>query len=125
MCSLPAGAGEKKKSFAMKLRSSCIFPIVGAVSLVQCNRLGDRFKGVGYGMGVERIGRRNLGVFEEDRGRGFLELIAAVEARDLEDEQVSNDLALQLLDEVGSRLGRATCKVFRLSNSEIDLNTEM
>lgn len=50
----------------------------------------------------------SLCVLKEDGGRGSAELVAAVEAGDLEDEEVTHNLALELGDEVGSSLGRTT-----------------
>lgn len=48
------------------------------------------------------------GVLEEDGGRSRSKLIAAVEARNLENEEVAHDLALELGNEVSGSLGRAT-----------------
>lgn len=47
-------------------------------------------------------------VLEEDGRGNVTELLTAGEAGDLEDEQVANNVALELLDEVGSSVGRAT-----------------
>lgn len=49
-----------------------------------------------------------LGVLEEDGGRSRSKLIAAVEARNLENEEVAHDLALELGNEISGSLGRAT-----------------
>lgn len=48
-------------------------------------------------------------VLEENGGGRSAELLAAIEAGNLENEHVSHDLTLELRDEVGSSLGRATC----------------
>jgi len=48
----------------------------------------------------------HLSVLEEDLSRRSTELITAVEARDFKNEQVSHDLTLELLDELGCGLSR-------------------
>lgn len=55
-------------------------------------------------------GVRRLGVLEQDEGLGVAQLLTAVEAGDLQDEEVADDVASELLDEVGGSLGRATLR---------------
>ena len=57
----------------------------------------------------ERECRGCLFIFEEDGGRQVAELVAAVEAGDLEDEEEAKDGTLALLNEVGCGFCRATC----------------
>ena len=59
----------------------------------------------------------HLSVFEEDGRGSTVELVASVEARDLENEEVANNLALELVNEVGSGLGGATYKSKHVSQS--------
>ena len=51
---------------------------------------------------------RTLLVLEEDSRGHVTELLAAVEAGDLENEHVAHNVALQLLNKVGGSVGRAT-----------------
>jgi hypothetical protein len=58
-------------------------------------------------------------VLEENGGGGVAELIASIEAGDLEDEQVAHDVTLELADEVGGGLGGTTSGNDVVNNQDV------
>lgn len=83
------------------------FKTVIVVEVTLEPEVGRKFNGNGRKCwGGALISR--LGVFKENSRRGGAELLASVETGNLENEDVASNLALELVDEVGSSLGRTT-----------------
>lgn len=68
----------------------------------------DLWPGIEYllemGSKKRKLGVRHLSVFEKNLSGDVAELISAVEAGNLENKQVSYNLALELMNEVGRSL---------------------
>ena len=69
-------------------------------------------------------GHGHLSILDKDRCRDAFELVAAVETRNLENEEETNNMALELLDKIGSCLGGTTCEAVRLCSETFFFGAE-